>query len=69
MVCKHNLHKCAVTVNGCKNDISDRCRRGYSRTETINETYVDELADRVVYQRQHRDDLRVVPYNLQMMMD
>ena len=28
-----------------------------------------ELTDRVVYQRQHCDDLRVVPYNLQMMMD
>ncbi len=49
MVRKHNLHKCAVAVNGCKKDISDRCRRGYSRTETINETYVDELTDRVVY--------------------
>ena len=37
--------------------------------ETINETYVDQLTDRVVYRHQHRDDLRVVPYNLQMMMD
>jgi hypothetical protein len=69
MVRKHHLHKCAVTVNGCKKDISDRCRSGYSRTETINETYVDELTDRVVYQRRHCDDLRIVPYNLQMMMD
>ncbi len=69
MVCKHNLHKCAITVNGCKKDKSDSCRRGYSHTETINETYVDELADRVVYRRWHCDDLRVVPYNLQMMMD
>ncbi len=48
MVCKHNSHKCAVAVNGCKKNISDRCRRGYSHTETINETYVDELTDRVV---------------------
>ncbi len=48
MVPKHNLHKYAVAVNGCKKDISDRCRCGYSRTETINETYVDELTDRVV---------------------
>ena len=69
MVCKHNLHKCAVAVNGCKNNISDRCRRSYCRTETINETYVDELTDRVVYCCRHCDDLRVVPYNLQMMMD
>jgi hypothetical protein len=69
MVRKHNLHKCAVTVNGCKKDISDRCRRGYTLTETINATYVDEVTDRLVYQRWYRDDLRVVPYNLQMMMD
>ncbi len=69
MVHKHNLHKCAIAVNGCKKDISDRCRRGYSCTETINETYVDELTDRVVYQLRHHDDLSVVPYNLQMMMD
>jgi hypothetical protein len=69
MVRKHNLHKCAIVVNGCKKVISDRCRRGCSRTETINETYVDELTDRVVYRHWHCDDLRVVPYNLQMMMD
>ncbi len=69
MVHKHNLHSCAVAVNGCKKDISDRCRHGYSRTDTINESYVNQLTDRVVYQRRHRDDLRVVPYNLQMMMD
>ncbi len=31
-----------------------------SCTETINETYVDELTDRVVYRCQHRDDLRVL---------
>ncbi len=30
---------------------------------------MDQLTNRVVYQRWHRDDLRVVPYNLQMMMD
>ena len=69
MVRKHNLHNCAVAVNGCKKDVSDRCRRGYSRTETINQTYLDPLTDRVVYRRRHQDDLKVVPYNLQMMMD
>jgi hypothetical protein len=49
MVHKRNLHNCAVAVNGCKKDISDRCRWGYSHTETIKETYVDQLTDRVVY--------------------
>ncbi len=50
MVYKHDLHKCAVAVNRCKKDISDTCRRGCSRMETINETSVDELTDRVLYQ-------------------
>jgi hypothetical protein len=68
MVHKHNLHNCAVAVHGCKKDISDRCRCGYSHTETINETYVDQLTARVLYPN-HCDDLRVVPYNLRMMMD
>ncbi len=57
MVHEHNLHNCAVAVNGCKKDMSDRCRCSYSRTETINETYVDQLTDRVVYQHRHRDDM------------
>jgi hypothetical protein len=69
MVCKHNLHSCAITVNRCKKVLSDRCRRGYSHTETIHETYVDQLTARAVYPCRHCDDLRVVPYNLQMMMD
>jgi hypothetical protein len=24
-VCKHNIHNCAVTINGCKKNASDRC--------------------------------------------
>jgi hypothetical protein len=27
------------------------------------------MTNRIIYQRHHFDDLRVVPYNLQMMMD
>jgi hypothetical protein len=69
MVCKHNLHKCAIAVNGCKKDIYDRCRRGYNCMETINETYMDEITERVVYQCWHRDDMRVEPDDLQMMLD
>jgi hypothetical protein len=45
-VCKHNLHNCAVAINGCKKDTSDRCQRGYSRTEIIPETYVNQMTDR-----------------------
>ncbi len=50
-------------------DIPDRCRCGYSHTDTINQTFVNQLTDRVVYRCRHHDDLRVVPFNLQMMTD
>jgi hypothetical protein len=53
--CKHNL--CAVAINGCKKDASDRCRRGYSRTETIPETYMNQMTDRILYWHCHVDDL------------
>ncbi len=53
VVCKHNLHNCAVAINGCKKDASDRCQRGYSRTETILETYVNQMTYRIIYQRWH----------------
>jgi hypothetical protein len=69
MVRTHNIHKCAVAINGCKKEQFDRCRCGYSRSETKEETTVNNLTQRVEYQRRHDDDLRVVPYNLQMMMD
>jgi hypothetical protein len=36
MVCTHNIHNCAIAVNGYQKVIFDRCRCGYSRTETIN---------------------------------
>ncbi len=49
VVRKHNLHNYAVAVNGCKKDISDRCRHGYSFKDTIDETYVNQLNDRVLY--------------------
>ncbi len=59
----------AVTINGCKKDVSDWCRRGYSWTKKNWETYVNELTDRIMYQWRYVDDLRIVQYNLQMMMD
>ncbi len=56
LVCMHNIHCCAAAINGCKKNDSDRCRRGYSCTETIEQTYVDDLTDRVIYQHQQSDD-------------
>ena len=47
-----------------------RCRRGYNRTAPIPETYIDDAKSRVVYRRRDSTmDLRIVPYNLPMMMD
>ena len=69
LVRMHNTHKCAVAVNGCKKEAGDICKRGYSRTETIPESYVHDLKHRVVYRRREECDLMIVPYNLSIMMD
>ncbi len=44
-------------------------KRGYSRTELISETIVNEVTNRIVYRRRMECDLKIVPYNLQMIMD
>ena len=66
---KHNKHNCAVAINGCKTTESDLCKRGYSNTETRPDTYLDATTDRIVYRRRQINDLLIVPYNLQIMMD
>ncbi len=65
----NNTHKCATAINGCKTDDSDKCKWGYSRTELISETYVNEVTNRIVYQQRMECDLKIVPFNLQMIMD
>jgi hypothetical protein len=65
----NNTHKCATAINRCKTDDSDKCKRGYSHTELISETYVNEVINRIVYQQRMECDLKIVPYNLQMIMD
>jgi hypothetical protein len=70
MVRMHYIHHCAAAINGCKQNDSDRCRHdGYSCTKMIEQTYVDDTTDRIIYGCRQSDDLQVVPYNLQMMMD
>ena len=64
-----NTHKCATAINGCKIYSNAQCKRGYSRTETIPETYVNEVTNRIIYQQRMECDLKIVPYNLQMIMD
>jgi hypothetical protein len=65
----NNTHKCATAINGCKKDANDLCKHGYICTKTISETYVNEVTNRIVYQRRMECNLKIVPYNLQMIMD
>ena len=69
MVRMNNTHKCAVAINGCKRQAEDECRRGYGRADIIADTFVNETTNRIVYRRRMECDLKIVPYNLQMMMD
>ncbi len=68
LVRMHNTHKCAVAENGCKKQIGDICKRGYSCTKTIPESYVHDLKHRVVYRRREDCDLMIVSFNLSIMM-
>ncbi len=45
----NNTHKCATAINGCKKGYDDTCKGGFSCTETISETYVNEATNRIVY--------------------
>ena len=69
VVSMNNTHKCSTATNGCKKDDSEKCKRGYSRTELISETIVNEGRNRIVYRQRMECDLKIVPYNLQMIMD
>ncbi len=44
----NNTHKCATAINGCKKDDDDTCKRRFSHTETISETYVNEVTNRII---------------------
>ncbi len=69
LVHTNNKHQRSTATNGCKKNEGSKCKRGYSRKETIPETYVDKVLNRVLYRRRTGDDLLIVPYNLAMMMD
>ncbi len=69
MVQMHNTLKCSTAINGCKKDCNAQCKCGYSRGETVLETFVNKVTNRIVYQRRMEYDLKIVPCNLQMIMD
>jgi hypothetical protein len=69
MVRMNNTHRCVTAINGCKKDANDLCKRGYSCSEMISETYVNQVTNRIVYQRRMECGLKIVPYNLHMIMD
>ena len=45
----NNTHKCATAINECKKDSNAQCKHGYSQTETIPKTYVNEVTNRIIY--------------------
>ncbi len=65
----NNMHQCSTAINGCKKNEGCQCKCGYSCTDTIPETFVDNVTNRVVYQRCLVCDLKFFPYNLAMMID
>jgi hypothetical protein len=65
----NNTHQCSTAINGCKKNEGCQCKRGYSRTDTIPETFVDNVTNRAVYPCCLICDLKIVPYNLAMMID
>ena len=69
LVRSHNTHQCAVAVNGCKKNDDSICKRGYSNTHTVNETFLNMATNRIKYRRRENEDLKIVAYNLRMMLD
>jgi hypothetical protein len=69
MVHMNNTHRCATAINRCKKDAKDLCKRGYSCSKMISETYVNQVTNRIVYRCRMKCNLKIVPYNLQMIMD
>ncbi len=50
MVRMNNTHRCATAINGCKKDANNfLCKRGYSHSKMISETYVNQVTNRIVY--------------------
>ena len=45
----NNTNMCATAINGCKKDANDLCKREYSFSEMISETYVNQVTNRIVY--------------------
>jgi hypothetical protein len=65
----NNTHRCATAINGCKKNANDLCKRGYSCSKTISATYINQVTNRIVYQQRMECNLKIVPYNLQMIID
>jgi hypothetical protein len=65
----NNTHQCATAVNECKREKTDDYKCGFSQTETIPDTYVNVITNRIIYWCQLECDLKILLYNLQMIMD
>jgi hypothetical protein len=65
----NNTNMCATAINGCKKDANDLCKHGYSCSKMISETYVNQVTNMIVYRCRMKCNLKIVSYNLQMIMD
>ncbi len=59
LVRMNNTHQCSIAINGCKKNEGCQCKSGYSRTDTIPETFVDNVTNRFVYQLRLICDLKL----------
>ena len=61
LVKKFNIYRHSPYCKGRSGD--GRCRFGYDENVVTPSTTIDEITNRVVYRRRHREDLRLMTYN------
>jgi len=61
------MHKCSKEVNGCL-DENGVCKRGYQTTVVVPATFFDSKGF-PIYRREKEEDLKVVPYNNEILLD
>jgi len=66
-VLRDMVHVCSNAVNGCL-DQHGNCKRGYRTRDTMECTTLDENGY-PKYRRPHREDLKVVPHNREVLLD
>lgn len=69
LIQSHMIHTCSTAPNGCKKSATDDCKRGFSTTTVQTSSSIDPERPYPKYRRLTKDDLHVVTYNPQILMD